>query len=55
MKILAFGASNSRHSINKQLVSHAADIIKTGIIPAADIDLIDLNDFEMPLFSIGAS
>lgn len=52
MKILAFGASNSQTSINKQLVTHAADIIRTDILPEADIDLIDLNDFEMPLFSI---
>ncbi len=52
MKILAFGASNSRHSINKQLVSHAAHIVKTDIVSNADIEIIDLNDFEMPLFSI---
>lgn len=52
MKILAFGASNSRHSINKQLATHAADIVKTDVVPEAEIELIDLNDFEMPLFSI---
>jgi NAD(P)H-dependent FMN reductase len=46
MKIIAFAASNSRQSINRKLASYAASLIKS-----ADIDLLDLNDFEMPLFS----
>ncbi len=46
MKILAFAASNSKQSINKQLVSYAASQIE-----AADIDIIDINDFEMPIYS----
>lgn len=44
MKILAFAASNSRHSINKQLVSHAADVYKTEIDTQAEIEILDLND-----------
>lgn len=47
MKILAFGASNSSTSINKQLASFAA-----GQISGADITILDLNDFEMPIYSI---
>ncbi|MEL6660003.1 MAG: NAD(P)H-dependent oxidoreductase [Bacteroidota bacterium] len=46
-KILAFGASNSRNSINKQLASYAA-----GQLTDATITLLDLNDFEMPIYSI---
>lgn len=47
MKILAFAASNSSRSINKQLVSYA-----TSLLHGVDVELLDLNDFEMPLFSV---
>ena len=47
MKILAFGASSSINSINKQLAHFAAHQIKD-----AELTLIDLNDFEMPIYSI---
>jgi len=47
MKILAFGASNSQSSINKKLASYA-----TSFFENAEVRLIDLNDFEMPLFSV---
>ena len=47
MKILAFGASNSKNSINKKLAAYAASFFEN-----ADIILIDLNDFEMPIFSV---
>jgi len=46
MKILAFAASSSRNSINKQLVTYAA-----GKLSNAEIEILDINDFEMPLFS----
>ena len=46
-KILAFGASSSRNSINKKLATYAASQILD-----ADVTLLDLNDFEMPIFSI---
>lgn len=58
MKILAFGASNSRNSINKQLASHAAHVFEEiyDIAPRHDgpieINLIDLNDFEMPIYGV---
>ena len=47
MKILAFAGSNSSKSINKELVSHTTSYFKD-----ETIELLDLNDFEMPLFSI---
>jgi NAD(P)H-dependent FMN reductase len=51
MKILAFAASNSSKSINKQLVAHAADVLKADIITDADIEMLDINDYEMPIYS----
>ncbi|WP_163930370.1 NADPH-dependent FMN reductase [Paraferrimonas sp. SM1919] len=46
MKILAFAATNSKNSINQQLAHYAAKQV-TG----AQIELIDLNDYEMPIYS----
>ena len=46
-KIVAFGASSSKKSINKQFASYAASLISD-----ANSIIIDLNDFEMPIFSI---
>jgi len=43
--ILAFGATNSQKSINKQLAFYAASQVKD-----AEVQLLDLNDFEMPLY-----
>ncbi|MEM9224979.1 MAG: NAD(P)H-dependent oxidoreductase, partial [Pseudomonadota bacterium] len=52
MKVLAFAASNSRASINKQLVGHAINVLTQEIEPNADCELIDLNDYEMAIYSI---
>ena len=46
-KILAFGGSSSRHSINKKLAVYAA-----GLFSEATVEVIDLNDFELPVFSV---
>lgn len=46
-KIIAFGASNHQASINKKLANYAAHQI-----PNAVVKLLDLNDFEMPIYSI---
>lgn len=51
MKILAFAASNSRQSINRTLVAHATARIGR-IAPAARIETLDLNDYEMPIYSV---
>ena len=46
-QIVAFGASSSKKSINKDLASYAASVIED-----ANVLLLDLNDFEMPIYSI---
>ncbi len=46
MKVLAFAASNSKQSINRQLAAYT-----TGLMPGAEVEILDLNDYEMPLFS----
>ena len=46
MKILAFAASSSSQSINKKLVTYA-----TSLIENAEVKVIDLNDYELPMFS----
>ena len=51
MKILAFAASNNSNSINRLLVDCAVDLLKTEILPGVEIDTLDMNDFEMPLYS----
>ncbi|WP_313100507.1 NAD(P)H-dependent oxidoreductase [Epilithonimonas sp.] len=47
MKILAFGASNSKESINKILAEYTAKQFE-----GAEVELLDLNDYEMPIFSV---
>ncbi len=46
-KVIAFGASNSTTSINKRLAGYAASLLDNVII-----EILDLNDFELPLFSV---
>jgi NAD(P)H-dependent FMN reductase len=50
MKIIAFGASSSRKSINKQLATYAASLAAT-TQENVDVEILDLNDFELPIFS----
>ena len=47
INIVAFGASNSKMSINKQLATYTAHQIKE-----ASVEVLDLNDYEMPLFGV---
>ncbi len=47
IKILAFAATNSRNSINKALVSYAARLLTD-----EEVEIIDINAYEMPLYSI---
>ena len=51
MKILAFAASSSRNSINKQLVSRVGKTLQ-GLDGGAAVNIVDLNDFEMPIYSM---
>jgi chromate reductase len=47
MKIIAFGASPSKNSINKKLATYAASLFEN-----AEVEVLDLNNFQMPLFSV---
>lgn len=47
MKIIAFAGSNSTKSINKKLVTYATTLFQND-----EIEILDLNDYEMPLFSV---
>ena len=47
MKIVGFAGSNSKKSINKQFVAHTL-----GQLKEHETKLLDLNDFEIPLFSV---
>src|SRR5690606_27803742 len=47
MKIIAFAGSNSSRSINKKLVTYAVSLLGYD-----DSEILDINDYEMPLFSV---
>lgn len=47
MKIISFGASTSKNSINKTFAHYTAQQFEN-----ANIELLDLNDFALPLFSV---
>lgn len=46
MKIVAFGASTSQTSINRALATYVAQLVEN-----ADVRVLDLNDYSVPLFS----
>ncbi len=50
MKILAWTVSNSHTSINGQLIAHAARLIEEGLLGDATVEVLDVNDFEMPFY-----
>ncbi len=45
MRILAFAASNSSVSINRQLAEHASSLVE-----GAQVETLDIHDYEMPLY-----
>lgn len=47
MKIVAFAGSPSKNSINKKLATYAATLFEN-----AEVEVLDLNDFQMPIFSV---
>ena len=47
MKIIAFAGSSSKNSINKKLAVYASSLFRD-----ADVEVLDLNDYELPLFSV---
>lgn len=46
-KIIAFAGTNSKTSINKQLVTYSASLLND-----VDVTILDLNDFQLPLFGV---
>lgn len=46
MKLIVFGASTSRTSINKALATYAGSLLSE-----AQMEVLDLNDYELPLYS----
>lgn len=46
-KIIAFAGSNSKASINKELVTYAVSLIEN-----VGTNILDLNDFELPVFGV---
>lgn len=49
MNIIAFGASNSKNSINKQFAAYVAQQFQH-----SNFELADLNDYPLPLYSVDA-
>lgn len=47
MKILAFAGSNSDNSINRKLIDYTVNFFGD-----QDVEILDLNNFEMPLFKV---
>jgi chromate reductase, NAD(P)H dehydrogenase (quinone) len=45
-KIIAFGASSSKNSINKQLATYTANQFRN-----AEVEVLDLNNFELSVYS----
>ena len=48
MKLLTFSTSNSKFSINQKLIELSLKLLTTEV----SINRIDINDFEMPIYSI---
>lgn len=46
-KIIAFAGSNSKESINKDLAIYASSLTEN-----TEVTILDLNDFELPLYSV---
>lgn len=46
MKVIAFGASYSKHSINRKFAAYAASLISD------DIEVLDLNNYSLPIFTV---
>ncbi|MEZ4800165.1 MAG: NAD(P)H-dependent oxidoreductase [Flavobacteriales bacterium] len=47
MKIVAYGASYSKESINRKFATFAASMFENG-----DVEVLDLNDYPLPLFTV---
>ena len=52
MKVLVIPASNSRNGLNRQIIGYASRLIEEGLVPDAEVEFLDLNDYEMPIYSV---
>jgi len=52
MKILAIPATKSRNGLNRQIIASAARLLESGLVADAQVEILDLNDYEMPIFSV---
>ncbi|MDG0973191.1 MAG: NAD(P)H-dependent oxidoreductase [Crocinitomicaceae bacterium] len=50
MKLIAFAGSSSIHSLNKQFATYVGEKAATDL--SAELELLDLNDYDIPLYSI---
>jgi len=50
MKLIAFAGSSSIQSINKQFATYVGEKVATEL--SAELELLDLNDYDIPLYSI---
>lgn len=50
-RILAIPATNHRNSINRQLLGYAATILDEQTNGDADVEFVDLNDYEFAIYS----
>ncbi|RLV59180.1 NADPH-dependent oxidoreductase [Parashewanella curva] len=51
MRVLVFAATNHRQSINLQLAKYVAQRVKNTSQQMIEVELLDLNDYEMPIYS----
>lgn len=52
MRLLVFAATTSRQSINRQLLDYAVRLLDADVEVQVEVELIDLNDYEMPIYSV---
>lgn len=52
MKLLLIPATNSRAGINRQLLQYVERRVHAGLLPGATVELVDLNDYELPIYSV---
>lgn len=50
MHVLAIPATNSPDGLNRQLVDSAAQLLRADVAPDAEVEIIDLNEYEMPIY-----
>lgn len=52
LNLIAFAASNNARSINRKLIDYAVTELEAMDLQDLSVDVIDINDFAMPIFSI---